>query len=689
MRARYSSLLIFILGGLSACKNFSWPIPDENQTKPVAPSLVGSIIAPSYSPAQGLYNVAQAVTIATPSPGATICYSTSAVQPDCNAATATCTSGTQYAAPVAVATSLTLKSLACKAGQNNSIVTSGNYTIDSTPPGSATAFTATSGDTEIALAWTNPADADFAGVIILRKTGAYPANSSDGTVVYTGTGTSALDGALTNGTQYYYGIYAFDLAGNKATTAQATATPNGGAVNAPSLSPLAGVFNVAQNVSLTTTTAGSIICYTTNGTNPTCSATPTCITGTLYSGAVSIATTTNLKAIACKSGSTDSGITSGAYTIDTVAPVISAVAPTSSTTANSTQLSYTLSEHCTSASVTWTRTGGAADAVVHTQTMTGSELLAGTHSNISLVNNPTLVDGAIYTITFSCSDAAGNAAVPVTSSAVTFDSVPPGNVSGLRVIPGDTRVTIVWINPPDADLAGVRVVRKTGSYPLNNTDGTIVFDLPGTTTLDTALTNGTQYYYKIFTRDTGGNYASGATATATPFSPCGGGVCRIFVATATFNGNLGGVAGADAKCNADAGKPNASVYKAIVIDGIGRVACTAANCTAATGVEQSLDWPLFPGKNYVRADGVTTVATSNANALFLAPLTNSIGTGGSQVWVGLNTDWTTSVDTCNGWLDSTSVFSGARATANTTTNSAWSAGQNPCNVSRTLYCAEQ
>jgi hypothetical protein len=339
--------------------------------------------------------------------------------------------------------------------------------------------------------------------------------------------------------------------------------------------------------------------------------------------------------------------------------------------------------------VTWTRTGGAADAAVHAQAMTGSELLAGTHSNISLINNPTLVDGAIYSITFSCSDAAGNTAIPVTSSAVTFDSAPPGNISGLRVIPGDTRATLVWTNPPDADLAGVRVVRKTGSYPLNNTDGTIVFDLLGTTTLDTSLTNGTQYYYKAFARDTGGNFAGGATVMVTPFSPCGGSACRIFVTTATFSGNLGGIAGADAKCNADAGKPNASVYKAILLDGFSRTACSGVNCTPATGVEQSLDWPLFPGKNYVRADGVTVVATSNANALFAAPLTNSIATGGAQVWTGLNIDWTTAIDTCSNWSDSTSGFSGGRATANTTTNSAWSAGPNPCNVARALYCAEQ
>jgi chitinase len=82
-------------------------------------------------------------------------------------------------------------------------------------------------------------------------------------------------------------------------------------VAAPSFVPGAGTYTSAQNVSITTTTSGASIRYTTNGT------TPSSTSGTLYSGPVSISTTTTLKAIAYKSGSNDSSVTSGTYTINT------------------------------------------------------------------------------------------------------------------------------------------------------------------------------------------------------------------------------------------------------------------------------------------------------------------------------------------------------------------------------------
>jgi hypothetical protein len=81
------------------------------------------------------------------------------------------------------------------------------------------------------------------------------------------------------------------------------------AVAAPTFSPPAGNYASAQNVTIATSTAGASIRYTTDGSAPTSSA------GTLYSSAVSISSTTALKAIAYKSGMADSAITSGTYTI--------------------------------------------------------------------------------------------------------------------------------------------------------------------------------------------------------------------------------------------------------------------------------------------------------------------------------------------------------------------------------------
>jgi hypothetical protein len=82
-----------------------------------------------------------------------------------------------------------------------------------------------------------------------------------------------------------------------------------GTVAAPVFNPAAGTYSSAQTVSISTTTSGASIRYTTNGT------TPTSISGTVYSGPVSLSATTTLKAIAYASGFNDSNVTSGTYTI--------------------------------------------------------------------------------------------------------------------------------------------------------------------------------------------------------------------------------------------------------------------------------------------------------------------------------------------------------------------------------------
>ena len=238
-------------------------------------------------------------------------------------------------------------------------------------------------------------------------------------------------------------------------------------------------------------------------------------------------------------------------------------------------------------------------------------------------------------------------------------------------------------------FAGTKILRKTGSSPTGPADGTVILNGAGSSTVDTPLTNGTLYYFRAFAFDSAGNFAPGAATSATPFSACGGGVCRIFVTGTSYSGNLGNMAGADAKCNSDGSKPNASTYKALLADGVSRRACTGASCSPSTGVDQSLDWPLFPGKNYVRADGTTAIGTASTNALLPGTLTNSIATGGGQNWTGLNSDWTTASDNCNVWSDGSSGFSGMRGTQNATASTAWSNGQNPCVTSRGIYCVEQ
>jgi len=83
-----------------------------------------------------------------------------------------------------------------------------------------------------------------------------------------------------------------------------------GGVEAPVYSPVAGTYFGAQDITITSATAGAGIYYTTDGTDPD-------NTSTLYAGPVNIAATTTLKAIALKAGMGDSPITSGVYNITT------------------------------------------------------------------------------------------------------------------------------------------------------------------------------------------------------------------------------------------------------------------------------------------------------------------------------------------------------------------------------------
>jgi len=72
-----------------------------------------------------------------------------------------------------------------------------------TKPDATTGFTATAaGSNQISLRWNKGAVSCF--TMVTRKAGSYPVNSSDGTIIYYGTGSSVVDKNLTNDVWYYY-----------------------------------------------------------------------------------------------------------------------------------------------------------------------------------------------------------------------------------------------------------------------------------------------------------------------------------------------------------------------------------------------------------------------------------------------------------------------------------------------------
>jgi len=191
-----------------------------------------------------------------------------------------------------------------------------------------------------------------------------------------------------------------------------------------------------------------------------------------------------------------SNFTSGqVYTVDQVAPVFSATAPASGSTVVNANVSYTLSEALASGTITWTRTGGTADGTVHTQTLTGTELAAGAHTNITLTNNPTLVSGAIYNVAFAGTDAAGNAAAVVTSTSVTFDNGSP------------TVASISYLTPATSPTNATSLTfRVTFNEPVVNVDAAdFTKTLAGGITAGTVSVTGSGAAYDVTVASVAGN----------------------------------------------------------------------------------------------------------------------------------------------------------------------------------------
>ncbi|MBS0618020.1 MAG: FG-GAP repeat protein [Spirochaetes bacterium] len=178
------------------------------------------------------------------------------------------------------------------------------------------------------------------------------------------------------------------------------------------------------------------------------------------------------------------GSASVVFTRDDTAPVVTASYPASSTSVNTTQVSYTLSKTCNTGSIVWTRTAGAADgASPHTQALVAAELTAGAHSNIIITNNPSLVASATYSIAFQCTDYSGNASAIVTQTNVTYDNVPPTVTNVTSSQPNG--------NYPAATLIPIQVTFSKGVIVTGTPQLSLATTAPPTTAVNYVSGSGT------------------------------------------------------------------------------------------------------------------------------------------------------------------------------------------------------
>ncbi len=210
---------------------------------------------------------------------------------------------------------------------------------------------------------------------------------------------------------------------------------------------------------------------------------------------------------------------SAVFAATTAPPSFSSTSPAADSVISNARVGYTLDKDVASGTVTFTWTGGVTD-LVSARTYTFTETSAGSHTADTGL---TLVNGAIYTVTFQATDSQGNTA-SVPNANITYDETIPsvaitGPVSNSRVNTARISYTL-----SETVTGGTITIIQTGgttdalspyTYPLSSSELTA-----GGHTIDTgkALVNGAIYTFEIGNMvDTAGNTSATALSTNIEF----------------------------------------------------------------------------------------------------------------------------------------------------------------------------
>lgn len=194
----------------------------------------------------------------------------------------------------------------------------------------------------------------------------------------------------------------------------------------------------------------------------------------------------------------------------------------------------------------------------------------------------------------------------------------------------------------------------------------------GATTGDTSSTdnwafgtNGSTYSCSNTLRLVCAEQAGSGPTTASdtpPTPPCT--TCRIFVTSSTYNGNFGGISGADDICNND-GQSGSDPYKALL------------------GGRN----PLYANTAYIRPDG-TPIGTTNGSKQFSFPLTNAVTAASQTVWTGIAANWA-NFNTCLSWTNGTGSQNSNLGNASQTGTGMLNTSIQTCDNQHRIYCVQQ
>ena len=368
----------------------------------------------------------------------------------------------------------------------NQYSSTGDEDLGYTYPDNVTSATSSKHDgNTVSISFTKGTGADY--TYIRRKIGSYPASRSDGDLVYNGTlaGSPVTDTGLYGGHHYYYSLWAYDSdssyysSGNNSTHIILIHDPptalaiTGQTHNSIDISWSKGVGANYTHIRYKIGSYPTDITDGTLGYNNTGTATTV--------GSLSSDTLYYFRAWAFNNGYWNT-------TYNQTAGYTSPVAPTG-LLANTTSTS--------SIEINWSKTS----EYTHVRYKTGSYPSSISDGTLSYngtgtnKNQTGLTQGtAYYFRAWSFNSTTGLFSSDYASE---FNvTIPDPPYSFTISYHNDTTLNISWIKGNGSNNTIIR--RSTTSYPVNVTDGTLIYNNTGTYVLDANTTNGTQYYYSAW-----------------------------------------------------------------------------------------------------------------------------------------------------------------------------------------------
>jgi hypothetical protein len=263
---------------------------------PYSSTAPGGLAPPVCTPTTGTFTNNVVITCTLPA-GATGCYTTNGTPP--TATSGTCGGGSSTGSGTTISSNSANKFqiLATESGFTNSAVTSDTYTLTVAQVGCMP------GTGNFVSSVTVTCSDSTTSTNIFYAVGTTPTCSSTPYAPITAASTETLNfiGCRPGYNNSIVSSYTYTVA-----------------VATPTLNPSPGTFSTPPLVTMTSSTSGSTIIYTTDGSTPgtTTGCTPSG-TGTAVANgsSITISTTTTFAALGCLSGDANSSVTSGLYTI--------------------------------------------------------------------------------------------------------------------------------------------------------------------------------------------------------------------------------------------------------------------------------------------------------------------------------------------------------------------------------------